>query len=164
MSNNKIPRVSYRRKSEQKTDYKKRLALLKSRIPRLVVRKFNKNIVAQIISYDEAGDKVESFAHSKELEKYGWKNSKNSVPASYLLGILLSKKSKIKEAILDTGLQSPTKGSRIFACVKGCIDGGMKIPQSEEAMPSPDRLVGKHIQGKNIEKDVKETKEKIIKG
>ena len=164
MSNNKIPQISYKRKREQKTDYKKRLAILKSRMPRVVVRKFNKNIVAQIITYEEAGDKVLAFAHSKELEKYGWKHSKNSVPASYLLGILLSKKSKTKKAILDTGLVSPTKGSRIFACVKGCIDGGMEIPQSEEAMPSPERLAGKHIQGKNLEKDIKETKEKIIKG
>lgn len=164
MSKNKIPQIPYKRKREQKTDYKKRLALLKSRMPRVVVRKFNKNIVAQIIEYDEAGDKVTCFAHSKELEKYGWKHSKNSVPASYLLGMILAKKTKVKEAVLDTGLQTPTKGSRIFACVKGCIDGGMKIPQSEEAMPSQERLVGKHIQGKNIEKDVKETKEKIIKG
>ena len=164
MSKNKIPQITYRRKREQKTDYKKRLALLKSKTPRIVIRKFNKNLVAQIVAYSEEGDKVTSFAHSKELEKYGWKNSKTNLPAAYLLGVLLSKKSKTKEAILDTGLHTPTKGSRIFAFVKGCVDGGMKVPHSEEALPSAERLSGKHIQGKNFEKDIKEAKEKIIKG
>lgn len=164
MSNNKIPRVQYRRKREQKTDYKKRLALLKGKTSRLVVRKFNKNIVAQIISYSDKGDKVEAFAHSKELEKYGWKNSKTNVPASYLVGLLLSKKSKIKNAVLDTGLQTPTKGSKIFACVKGCVEGGLAIAHSEEALPSKERISGKHIQKKDVEKNFNETKEKIIKG
>ena len=164
MPSHKIKTNPLRRKKEGKTDYKKRLGLLKGGLARLVVRKFNKNVIAQIITYSPSGDKVESQAHSKELEKYGWKESKNNVPASYLVGMLLSKKTKIKEAILDTGLQKPTKGSRIYSTVKGCIDGGMKIPHDAEVFPSKERIIGKHIQGKDMEKTFNETKEKIIKG
>ena len=163
MPSHKIPTNPLRRKKEGKTNYKKRLGILKGGIPRLVVRKFNKNVIAQIITYNAKGDKVEAQAHSKELEKYGWKESRNNVPASYLVGMLLAKKTKIKEAILDAGLQKPTKGSRIYSTVKGCIDGGMKIPHDAEGFPKIERITGKHIQGKDLEKTFNETKEKIIK-
>jgi large subunit ribosomal protein L18 len=164
MPSHKIKTIPQRRKREGKTNYKKRLSLLKSGKPRLIVRKFNKNIIAQIVIYDATGDKIEAQAHSKELEKYGWKESKNNVPASYLVGLILSKKTKIKEAILDAGLQKLTKGSRIYSLVKGCIDGGMEIPHDAEVFPSKERITGKHIAGKDIEKIFNATKEKIIKG
>ena len=164
MPSHKIKTVPLRRKKEGKTDYSKRLCTLKGGEPRLVIRKFNKNIIAQIITYNEKGDRVEAEAHSKELEKYGWKGSKNNVPASYLLGALLAKKTGIKKAVLDTGLQKPTKGSRIYSLVKGCVDGGMKIPHNPEVFPTKERIEGKHKEGKDIEKNINETKKKIIKG
>jgi large subunit ribosomal protein L18 len=163
MPSHKIPTMLLKRKKEGKTDYRNRLGLLKSRMPRVAIRKFNKNIIAQVITYNETGDKIESQAHSKELEKYGWSNSKNNVPASYLVGLILAKKSKLKEAILDVGLQKPTKGSKIYALLKGCVDGGMKIPHDEKVLPTNERITGKHIQGKDIEKNFNEVKEKIIK-
>ncbi len=163
MPSHKIPTMLLKRKKEGKTDYKNRLGLLKGRTPRLTVRKFNKNIIAQIITYNPTGDIVVAEAHSKELEKFGWKNSRNNVPASYLVGLLLSKKSKQKEAILDVGLQKPTKGSRIYSLLKGCVDGGMQIPHDESVLPAKERILGKHIQGKDIEKDFNTVKEKIIK-
>lgn len=164
MPSHKIKTILHRRKRIGKTDYKKRLALLKGQTPRLVVRKFNKNIIAQIISYGEEGDKVEAQAHSKELAKYGWTGSKNNVPASYLVGMLVAKKSKSKNAILDVGLENPTKGSKIYAVLKGAVDGGVKIPHSEEALPKKERIEGKHIEGKDVSKNFQDTKEKIIKG
>ncbi len=157
----KIRTILYRRKRIGKTDYKKRLALLKNKSPRLVIRRFNKNIIAQIISYEENGDKIEAQAHSKELEKLGWKGSKNNVPASYLVGMLLAKKSKAKNAILDVGLQQPTKGSRIYACLKGAVDGGIKVPHSPEVLPKIERIEGKHIEGKDMTKAISEIKQKI---
>ena len=51
-------RVPFRRRREGKTDYRKRLKLLLSRKPRLVVRKSLNNIIAQIVEYDEKGDRV----------------------------------------------------------------------------------------------------------
>ena len=82
---------------------------------------------------------------SLDLKKFGWNTSRANIPSAYLVGMLLAKKSKEKKAILDLGLQTPVKGSRIFAVVRGCIDGGMDIPHSDEILPGEDRIRGKHI-------------------
>jgi large subunit ribosomal protein L18 len=137
--------VQYRRKRTGYTDYKVRLALLKSRKPRLVVRKTMQYILAQLVEYSPAGDKVLLAVSSKELDKQGWKFSKNSVPAAYLTGLLLGKKAQVKEAIVDLGSNVSKKESKLYAVVKGAIDAGMTIPVSEEVIPSEDRLSGKHI-------------------
>ena len=64
--------VPFKRKLQGKTDYRKRLVLLKSGKPRLVVRKSLNNISTQIIAYETAGDKVLVAATSRELLKLGW--------------------------------------------------------------------------------------------
>ena len=48
-----------RRRRESKTDYGKRIKLLKGNTPRIVFRKTNKHIIAQYISSKEAQDKIE---------------------------------------------------------------------------------------------------------
>ncbi len=63
---------SYRRK--EKTNYKKRLSLLKSEKVRLVVRISNKNIYAQFVEYVPTGDKILFASSSHEIEKKGWKS------------------------------------------------------------------------------------------
>lgn len=140
--------VPYRRKREGKTNYKKRLKLLLSNKPRLVIRPFLQNISAQIVEYHPEGDKTILAAHSRELEKFDWKFNKGNIPAAYLTGLLLGKKAtkkNIKEAILDIGLYTPTKGSRIFACLKGAIDAGISVPFSENILPNKERISGQHI-------------------
>jgi len=140
--------VTYRRKREGRTNYKKRLLLLQSRKPRLIIRKTNKQIILQIAEYVNEGDHILCGANSIALKKIGWDYSCNNLPACYLAGLLLGKKAlakKIKMAIVDVGLQTPVAGSRIYAAVKGAIDAGMNIPASEEVFPSPDRLSGKDI-------------------
>ncbi len=140
--------VPYRRKREGKTDYKKRLKLLLSHKPRLVIRKSLDNMIAQIVEYDEKGDKILVSAHSSELKKLGWKFSKGNLPAAYLTGLLAgakAKKKKISEAMLDLGLQTSVRGSRIYACLKGVIDAGIKVPHNPEILPDADRISGKHI-------------------
>jgi large subunit ribosomal protein L18 len=82
MVKDKIQNVPFRRRREQKTNYKKRLALLKSRKNRLVVRIFNKNIIAQLIEYSPDGDKVLASAYSQDLEKQGWKQSHSNTSAA----------------------------------------------------------------------------------
>ena len=52
---------------------------------------------------------------------------------------------KIKQAVFDAGLQTPVKGSRIYATLKGVFDAGIKVPVSKDVFPSEDRLKGKHI-------------------
>ena len=81
-------RVKFRREREGKTDYKKRLALLKSRLPRFVVRVSNKNVLCQVIAHEGAGDKAVASCSSKELAKLGWKASRSNIPAAYLVGYL----------------------------------------------------------------------------
>lgn len=152
--------IHFRRKREGRTDYRARLSLLKSKLPRLVVRKSNKNMMLQVINYQPDGDKVLATALSVNLKDQGWKHSTSSIPAAYLTGLMLAKKLKLKdEIIVDIGLQVHKKGSRIYAAVKGALDGGLKIRCSEDIFPSEDRLSGKHI---NKETDFETVKKKIM--
>ena len=170
--------LPFRRKSEGKTNYKKRLKLIKSEKLRMVVRKTNKNIMIQLVMFDMKGDKIMVSAHTNELKKYGWKGAKRNLPASYLAGLLFglkAKKAKANEAVLDTGMQSLIKGSLIYAALKGALDAGLNIPHSDEVLPSEDRLSGKHIESntvtkfkkfnpKEVVKNFEEVKNKIMKG
>ncbi len=151
-----------RRRQECRTDYKARIALLSSGIPRLVVRKSNLYITAQIVKSKEAQDAVVCTASSRELVKYGWKGSKKNLPSSYLTCFLLGKKckDKVRKAILDIGLHRSTKGSKIYACLKGALDAGLEIPHAGEMIPSENRLRGEHI-NKEMGKQFDDVKKKI---
>ena len=153
-----------KRKRLGKTDYRKRLKLLLSNKPRVVVRKSLKNISAQIVEYAEKGDRVILSSHSSELKKYGWANNKGNVPAAYLVGLLLGQKANkksVKNLVLDIGLQKSVKGSRIYSLLKGCIDAGLSLPYSKEILPSEDRINGKHINNFDNSK-FEEVKNKIL--
>ncbi len=119
--------LKFGRRREALTNYPKRIALLKSGLERVVVRKTNSKIIGQVIAYDEKGDKVRASVDSKELVKLGWPSRCNK-PTAYLAGLLLAKKAdKNKEYILDIGLSVPVKGSIPFVFAKGCVEGGMKV-------------------------------------
>ncbi|MFQ5474483.1 MAG: 50S ribosomal protein L18 [Candidatus Nanoarchaeia archaeon] len=148
MARNKVKTVQFRRRREGKTDYRKRLLLLKSGKSRLVVRLTGKNVKAQIIKFNPSGDTVLAAAQSRDLQKFGWSFSGNSIPAAYLVGALIGRvaqKNKVAEAILDNGMRSPKSGSKMYAVLKGAVDAGLIIPHSDDVMPSEDRLSGKHI-------------------
>lgn len=116
-----------KRRRQARTNYKKRIALLKGGLPRVVVRKSNRGILTQIVSYEISGDRIVAQANSRELRALGWSPRRN-LPTAYLTGLLLSRKAKgMKDLIADTGLYRPIKSSVIFAALKGCIDGGMKV-------------------------------------
>jgi len=140
--------VQFRRKREKKTDYRQRLKLLLSNRPRLVVRKSLKRITAQIVEYTPDGDKVVAGVNSKALIKLGWNQNTGNTPAAYLTGLMLGKKAKkkgVSDAILDLGFKSSTKGSRVYATLKGVIDAGIKIPVKEDILPDDKRISGEHI-------------------
>lgn len=148
MKKGNIYTVQFRRKKEGKTNYRKRLKMLLSNKLRLVVRKSLKNISAQIIEHNPKGDRIIISAHSTELKKFGWKTSGGNIPSAYLVGFLIGKKAKekgIEEAILDVGLNSSVKGSRIYALLKGVLDGGLNVPCSDSILPDDERIKGKHI-------------------
>ncbi len=142
-------RVPWRRRREGKTNYYKRLKLIKSGKPRLVVRRTNKYIIVQIAEARLGGDKIIAAAHSRELVKlYGWKGGTKNTSAAYLTGLLAGYRALqkgVKEAVLDIGLHEPVKGSRVFAVLKGALDAGLEIPHSEEILPETERIIGNHI-------------------
>src|SRR6266568_3178304 len=51
----------------------------------------------------------------------------------------------VKEAVLDIGLKSSTKGSKLFAVLKGLSDAGLEVPHSDGPLPGKDRIGGVHI-------------------
>jgi len=156
--------VAKRRKRKGKTDYKKRIALLKSKKPRLVIRKSLKNILLQVVEFVPSGDKVVLSVTSSDLKKLGWKANTNNLPASYLCGYLLGTKAaskKRKEVVLDFGIQSSIKKGALFAALKGAIDAGLKVPHSENVFPEEERITGVHIS--KYAKLLKENKEKYEK-
>ncbi|MDG6218646.1 MAG: 50S ribosomal protein L18 [Candidatus Thermoplasmatota archaeon] len=159
--------MKLRRRREGITNYRHRLALLKSGEPRIVVRRSIKNIRVQFIDYAEQGDRVLISALGSELKKdYQWKHSCSSTPAAYLTGLLAgtrAKKNGIKSGVLDIGRQVPVNGSKVFAVLKGILDAGISCPHGEGIFPDENRIHGKHIDD-TIEKDVTNIKKKIIGG
>jgi large subunit ribosomal protein L18 len=129
-----------------RTNYRKRSALLLSRRRFITITISDENVQAQIGYPMAQGDVTITSSHSRELTKFGWNGSLNSLPACYLTGLLLGKKSLQKntdEAVLYTGKNPFT--SRVAACLKGIIDSGMKVPASDSSFPPEDRLLGDHI-------------------
>lgn len=166
MAKNTVFTVKYRRKREVRTNYKKRLALLKSRLPRLIIRKSNNALTMQVAEYLPDGDKILFSFVSTNLEKYGWKFSKKSIPASYLSGLVLGKMIKqhnIPDLVVDLGLQVPHKQSKLYAAIKGIVDAGVELNVDEKVFPPEERLNGTHIANNNVTSFTKYEKDKLDK-
>ena len=142
-------RVPFRRRREGKTNYQARRALILSKLPRLTVRGTSKHTTAQIIEAKTTGDEIIVSAHSRELKKtYGWQAGCGNTPAAYLTGLLCGYKAtahNVKKAVLDTGLQSPSRGARVFAALKGILDAGVTVPHGEDVLPDETRIRGQHV-------------------
>ncbi len=140
--------LKLKRRRTGQTDYQKRLRLLLSRKPRLVVRKSLKHIRVQLAAYNPKGDAISLMAFSTELRGFGWTYSTSSLPAAYLTGLLCGKRAiaqGIKEAVLDIGLNPPVGGSKVYAALKGAVDAGLEIPANPEIFPKESRIKGAHI-------------------
>ena len=61
----------FRRRRQGKTDYRKRLKLIKSGIPRASVRITNTKVMIQIIDFSMKGDLILASATSKQLDGFG---------------------------------------------------------------------------------------------
>lgn len=150
-------KIIKRRRIEGKTDFRRRLGMLKSEKARLVVRKSNRFVYAQIVVSDVAQDKVIVSVDSKMLLSKGWpkelEGSLKSLSASYLVGFLLGRmaKDKVSEAILDLGLNRNVQKSRIYAVLKGAVDSGLNIPHSEESLPTLEEIKSNKKLGKVFE-------------
>ena len=140
--------VPMRRRREVRTDYHQRLRLLKSGKPRLVARKSNRHVRAQLVGTGPNGDNTLASAHSGDLAEYGWEAPTGNLPSAYLTGFLAGKRALdagVDEAVLDIGLNSATPGAKVFALQEGAIDAGLDVPHNESVFADWDRTRGEHI-------------------
>lgn len=163
----RMKKTQRKRRNECKTDYLARLKMLRSGKPRLVFRKTNSSLIVQYVLSEEAQDKIVFGLTTKALLKHGWpeefKGSLKSIPASYLFGVLVAKKinsEKLEQPIVDLGMQRVLHKTKIFAFIKGLIDGGLDIACKEEAFPEEERIEGKSLK-QDFESNFNKVKEKI---
>ena len=86
MAHGKRQRNQYRRRLEAKTDYHRRLRMLKSGLPRAVVRVSNTQITCQLANFSKDGDLIVASFTGNELSSHGYPTnaSKKSITACYL--------------------------------------------------------------------------------
>merc|ERR1712222_201706 len=135
---------------------------------RRIVRSSNTDVTCQIAYARLEGDIVICAAYSHELPRYGVKVGLTNYAASYCTGLLLARRilQKFKldsvyegntnidgsmyavednddgpgafRACLDVGLARTSTGAKVFAAMKGAVDGGLDIPHSEKRFPGYD--------------------------
>jgi large subunit ribosomal protein L18 len=141
--------TKYRRRREGRTNYHKRLKLVQSGKTRIIVRRSNTGMTVQFADYVATGDVIRAGATGKDVRAAGCTAiSAKSLPGSYLTGYiagLRAKKAGITHAIVDLGMQTSTKGNRLYAAIKGAVDAGLDIPVGEDMFPAQERLSGSHI-------------------
>lgn len=155
---------------------------------RMIVRISNKDVTAQIAYARIEGDMVISAAYAHELPKYGVKCGLTNYAACYCVGLLLARRTlqmfnlgdryegqtevdgemySVEDirrgpgafrAHLDVGLARTTTGAKVFAVMKGAVDGGIDCPHSEKRFPGYDpeskefspEVLKDHILGKHV--------------
>lgn len=135
---------------------------------RLVVRFSNTDVCCQIVYARLEGDYVVSCAYSHELPRYGVKVGLTNYAAGYCTGLLLARRTLNKfnldkmyegtteidgdyfcvedvdegpgafRCCLDVGLARTSTGAKVFAALKGAVDGGLEIPHSVKRFPGYD--------------------------
>ena len=159
-------RLRVRRRREGRTDYHRRLKLLRSGECRAIVRVTNRRVIVQISRYSPDGDEIIVSVDGEALVRnFSWpKNaSKKSIPACYLVGYAAGKialREGINTAVLDIGLATSSPGNRRYSALNGLKDAGMEIPHNESILPSEKRLHGEHIDA-SLSKKVEASKSKI---
>lgn len=133
---------------------------------RFVVRITNKDVICQVVSSKIIGDEVHCTAYAHELSRYGLDVGLTNWAACYCVGLLCARRMlkkvgldemykgcaetdgdffEIEESeekrpfkcFLDVGLRRTTTGSRVYAALKGAVDGGLHIPLRETGKQFP---------------------------
>ena len=159
-------KVAFRRRREGKTDYGARIKLIDYEKSRLVVRISNAQATVQVIDYTPEGDVTVASAVGKQLSNYGYLGNAGNITGVYLTGYLCAKRALaagVDYAILDIGLRSPIKGSKIFAALKGAVDAGLEVPHGDFIFPEDDRIRGEHIANYAESLDEEEKNKKFSK-
>lgn len=162
---NKNRVFKYNRRVRGQTNYHQRLRLLKSKMPRCVIRKSNNGMLVQITEFKPEGDKVVSSARAVDLKSVGFTLHTGNLSAAYLTGMLAAKRAQKAglsgEVIIDFGLQKIEYGNRLFAAVKGLIDGGLEVRVGEGVFPEESRLNGEHLSNKEASSVIEKAKKSI---
>lgn len=155
--------VAYRRRRQGRTNYQRRLALLRSRQTRLVVRKTNRNVILQFIRSAPEGDQTLLTVVSSQLSTLFGFPAKRNAASAYLTGLYAGKQAQAKDIrsfILDLGMHTPSKGSILFAAAKGALDAGLSSTYAGSNVPQ-DKLDS--LQG-DVRQKFDDTKNKILQG
>src|SRR3989338_11323392 len=139
-------KVAFRRRRLGLTNYSRRLGLVKSTLPRMVVRKARRGVLVQFIAFSPTGDSVLACAKSQQLSKFGW-GARRNTPSAYLTGLFAGKLAatkKISGFVLDVGIATPSKGAIVFAALQGALDAGLKA-NYDGKMIDASRISGAHI-------------------
>lgn len=112
-----------------------------------------------------AGDEILTAAYAHELPRYGIKRGLTNFAAAYAVGLLCARRHLTKlnlaetykgkeevdgemfefeedddkrpfTALLDIGLVATTTGNKVFAAMKGAVDGGINVPHNEKRFPA----------------------------
>lgn len=148
MSKTSTYRVPFKRRGEGRTNYAKRMAFVKSGMPRAVIRKSTNHVSVQFVRTENGKDFVIASAHTKELPAFKYAGHGGNVPAAYLAGYLAGLRFAVKnkdEAIVDLGVQRNVHGTRLFAAINGIADSGVKIKADAVAFPKEERVKGTHV-------------------
>ena len=159
-------KVAFRRRRQGKTDYKARMNLVDYDKSRLVVRVSNAHANVQVIDDAPEGDITVASAVSKQLSQFGYLGHTNNISAFYLTAYLCAKRALaagVENVILDIGLKSPIKGSKIFAALKGAVDAGLEIPHGDFIFPEDERIRGEHVANYAESLDAEEVAKKFSK-
>jgi len=135
---------------------------------RLIVRISNADVCCQIAYARLEGDYIVCAAYAHELPRYGVKVGLTNYAAAYCTGLLLARRILHKfnldkmyagndnidgsyycvedaddgpgafRCCLDVGLARTSTGAKVFAAMKGAVDGGLDIPHSEKRFPGYD--------------------------
>lgn len=161
-------RVAMRRRREGRTNYQRRLKMVLSGKPRLVIRSTLKTMIVQIAEAKIDGDIIIAAADSKELKKkFDWKYNPGNMPSAYLTGYLCglrATKTDVKTCILDIGIM--IHKNRVLSAFRGFLDAsGIEVPYKDKFFKKANldgRINGEHIENyaKMLSKDDKETYEK----
>ncbi|RZN42227.1 MAG: 50S ribosomal protein L18 [Methanosarcinales archaeon] len=141
-------KVPFKRRRAGRTNYHRRLRLLLSKKPRMVVRKSTRHTRIQLALPGNQGDNILSSATSLELKNYGYSGSSKNTTAAYLTGLLFGYRTIGKgftEGVLDMGLHPSTFGSRCYAALRGAVDAGMDIPHNPVVFPTDERVRGEMV-------------------
>ena len=159
-------KVAFRRRREGKTDYGARIKLIDYEKSRLVVRVSNAQATVQIVDYTPEGDITVASAVGKQLANYGYLGNAGNITGVYLTGYLCAKRALaagVEYAILDIGLRSPIKGSKVFAALKGAVDAGLEVPHGDFIFPEDERIRGEHVAEYAESLDAEEVAKKFSK-